>query len=89
MTFNFRPGPPQNTPIRTIPPLPSEDPDEPPAAFCHSVSLPPVPRSRGCLWPIGQPGEPGFRFCEAPRRAIGGSYCFEHERAAKVKAPGR
>ena len=32
---------------------------------------------RMCRWPIGHPGEPGFRFCGVPR--IGSRpYCREH-----------
>ncbi len=32
---------------------------------------------RMCRWPIGHPGEPGFRFCAEPRQQ-GRPYCREH-----------
>ena len=32
---------------------------------------------RTCSWPIGDPGEPDFRFCGAPA-AIGRPYCANH-----------
>ena len=35
-----------------------------------------VPR-RGCLYPNGEPEEPGFKFCGAPVMA-GRPYCAEH-----------
>lgn len=33
--------------------------------------------SRSCLWPIGDPGTPGFHFCGA-EAVPGKSYCAEH-----------
>ena len=36
--------------------------------------------SLGCRYPIGVPGEPGFRFCRAPRRDIVTSYCECHHK---------
>ncbi|MCG8544963.1 MAG: GcrA family cell cycle regulator [Alphaproteobacteria bacterium] len=30
-----------------------------------------------CQWPIGNPGEPGFRFCDQTAMA-GRPYCHEH-----------
>ncbi len=36
-----------------------------------------------CCWPIGQPGKPGFRFCEADS-VPGRPYCDEHCRDAYV-----
>ncbi len=41
----------------------------------------PIPRSRSCCWPIGEPRTPGFRFCDAPSVA-GRSYCEQHMRKA-------
>ena len=38
---------------------------------------PPVPSVRLCQYPHGDPGEPGFRFCEAPVRGYG-PYCPIH-----------
>jgi GcrA cell cycle regulator len=34
-----------------------------------------------CAWPIGEPKQPGFRFCGAPSRA-GRPYCPDHCRVA-------
>jgi len=41
-----------------------------------------------CRWPIGNPQEPGFRFCLA-QHAPGSSYCPEHHAVAVGKAQGR
>jgi GcrA cell cycle regulator len=38
-----------------------------------------------CCWPIGEPGTPGFRFCNAPAIA-GKPYCEEHAALAYVRA---
>lgn len=67
------------------------------------VSAPPRPRqitTDGCRWPIGEPGDQGFRFCGADRvphvwcdNSVMDSYCQEHlGRAylwgkAKIAAP--
>jgi GcrA cell cycle regulator len=34
----------------------------------------------GCSWPIGEPGTPGFRYCDEPRAVR--SYCAEHAAVA-------
>lgn len=34
----------------------------------------------GCSWPLGEPGTPGFRYCDAAR--VGRSYCAEHAAVA-------
>jgi GcrA cell cycle regulator len=41
-----------------------------------------------CCWPIGEPGTPGFRFCEVPS-PLGSPYCPEHRQAAYVPHPAR
>jgi GcrA cell cycle regulator len=53
------------------------------------VITPPAPPPRPrtvytCCWPIGHPGHPGFRFCEA---AVEGrvAYCEKHHRRAYAK----
>ncbi|WP_371734288.1 GcrA family cell cycle regulator [Acidisphaera sp. S103] len=33
--------------------------------------------STSCCWPIGDPGTPSFRFCNAPNKA-GKPYCQRH-----------
>jgi GcrA cell cycle regulator len=42
-----------------------------------------------CRWPIGDPREPGFRFCLAVPGIPGGSYCAEHQAKAFVKSRNR
>jgi GcrA cell cycle regulator len=44
--------------------------------------------SRACCWPIGEPGQPGFRFCSAGA-LTGKPYCPEHAAVAYVKARDR
>ena len=41
----------------------------------------PIPPSRSCCWPIGEPRKPGFRFCEAVS-VPGFSYCPKHKKRA-------
>ena len=41
-------------------------------------------RRRSCRWPLGEPGEPGFRFCCA-ETVEGKSYCAVHGRIAAGK----
>jgi GcrA cell cycle regulator len=36
----------------------------------------------GCKWPIGHPGRPGFRFCEAARPDFRRPYCAQHHAIA-------
>ena len=43
---------------------------------------------QSCCWPIGTPGTPGFRFCEAPA-LIGKPYCPEHAELAYVRLRDR
>jgi GcrA cell cycle regulator len=44
--------------------------------------------AKSCCWPIGEPGQPGFRFCTAEAMA-GKPYCAEHAAIAYVKARDR
>jgi GcrA cell cycle regulator len=41
-------------------------------------------RQDGCAWPIGDPSQPGFRFCGADRPYIDASYCHQHLAEAYV-----
>lgn len=36
-----------------------------------------APGSRACMWPMGDPKQPGFHFCDAPAEA-GRPYCGAH-----------
>jgi GcrA cell cycle regulator len=44
--------------------------------------------TRGCNWPIGNPGEKGFRFCGVST-PTGRVYCAEHNEKAFAKPQGR
>jgi GcrA cell cycle regulator len=44
--------------------------------------------ARSCCWPLGEPGEAGFRFCGADALAPK-PYCAEHAAIAYVKARDR
>jgi GcrA cell cycle regulator len=41
-----------------------------------------------CCWPIGEPGQPGFRFCDAPL-VTRAPYCEAHARKAYARASSR
>lgn len=43
------------------------------------------PDARGCLFPLGDPREPCFRFCAAVDVVVGRSYCAEHCRIAYTR----
>lgn len=63
--------------IRVAPVLPSPPR---PAERCRQVL------SQPCCWPLGEPGTPGFRFCDAAADE-GKPYCPEHRALAYVKKP--
>jgi GcrA cell cycle regulator len=57
----------------------------PPPVVRH---FPRLSAAKSCCWPIGEPGQPGFRFCTSD--AIGGKpYCPAHAAVAYVKARDR
>lgn len=68
------------------PNLPRVDPPPRPTKPRHDPGLITMPSAHTCKWPIGDPMEPGFRFCQHPaasRRLDGGDlrdlpYCEEH-----------
>jgi GcrA cell cycle regulator len=51
-------------------------------------SFPRLSATRACCWPIGEPGQPGFRFCSGDA-LVGKPYCPEHAAVAYVKARDR
>jgi GcrA cell cycle regulator len=53
-------------------------------AFTPEIEKPRY-RISQCCWPIGDPGTPTFRFCDAPSLP-GKPYCPEHASTAYVKA---
>lgn len=62
-------------------PAPRPDAGEPPGAATAPISFAalaaPIPRSRKCQYPHGEPGQPGFRFCEG-ETLPGKSWCPMH-----------
>jgi GcrA cell cycle regulator len=87
-------------PLSTAAPLASEPPRPPvpaaktPAApaSAKAPAIRPVAVHSGrvvsCCWPIGEPGTPSFRFCDADA-ANGKPYCAEHAQLAYVKVRDR
>ena len=71
--------PPRPSPIPGhVPALPKarkspEKPERPVVASAPLPAPPRLPSPRSCQYPHGDPGEPGFRFCEAP--VWRGVYC--------------
>ncbi|GAB0115044.1 GcrA family cell cycle regulator [Acidisoma sp. C75] len=53
-----------------------------------AVAPSPVARVSACCWPMGEPGKPGFHFCDAAAVA-GKPYCAEHAQLAYVKIRDR
>jgi GcrA cell cycle regulator len=51
-------------------------------------AFPRLSATRSCCWPIGEPGQPGFRFCVSDS-ILGKPYCPEHAAVAYVKARDR
>ena len=69
-------------PLIAQPPTPALQP-----AVSRPVSRP-WQKSQECCWPIGHPGTPGFRFCEA-ESVPGKPYCAEQTQLAHVKVRNR
>ena len=62
-------------------------PPSPPSPSREASALGTPPRARAaqpCCWPLGEPGSPRFRYCEAPASA-GKPYCAAHCRLAYVR----
>ena len=59
----------------------------PVAPRVQAVSRPST-RTVSCCWPIGDPGTPSFRFCDA-QAITGKPYCGEHAQLAYVKVRDR
>ena len=83
------------SPAPVSPPLPAVAPPPPVPEAPRPVAAPVLravparaPRRSACCWPIGEPGTPSFRFCEADAQA-GKPYCAEHAQLAYVKVRDR
>ena len=76
---------------RVTPPLRVE-PREPAAQAAIRPAPRPAParysRPSVCCWPIGEPGTPSFRFCDAAATP-GKPYCGDHAQIAYVKVRDR
>ena len=71
--------------------LPAKPIEAAPAAASKPALRPIAPRlgrSVACCWPIGEPGTPSFRFCDADA-AAGKPYCADHAAVAYVKVRDR
>jgi len=74
------------SPAQTVAPAPAIPAPAPRPAVVRSFPrLGPV---RSCCWPIGEPGQPNFRFCSG-EALTGKPYCAEHASVAYVKARDR
>ncbi len=97
------PGSGRPRPVRPVcpklPPLPSLTMRAGPSASPAPPKSPAAPPARPipepmqlgtahCCWPIGEPGKPGFRFCD-DTNAAGRPYCPEHCRIAYRKVRDR
>jgi GcrA cell cycle regulator len=81
---------PSVEPVMPVP-LPRA-PSLPPAIMRQTAPVravaPRSSRSAPCCWPIGEPGTPSFRFCDAEATS-GKPYCTEHAQLAYVKVRDR
>ena len=79
-------------PVPVVPPLPpSASVGVNELIACSPAPAPAAPpvrprRIQECCWPIGDPGAPGFRYCDAAY-AGRGSYCPEHAAGAFARRP--
>ncbi|MDE2515173.1 MAG: GcrA cell cycle regulator [Rhodospirillales bacterium] len=67
---------------------PQRAPAPAPAPRIQVVAPRPYAREIACCWPIGEPGTPSFRFCDAGA-VPGKPYCAEHAAIAYVKVRDR
>jgi len=87
------PRQPEPTPGLSREPQGRSAPLQPPPAAAPALrTVQPAVRSGArampCCWPIGEPGSPGFRFCDEPAVA-GKPYCDAHVQLAYVKVRDR
>lgn len=59
-----------------------------PARRLAAVAPAPAQRVSACCWPMGEPGKPGFHFCDGAA-VPGKPYCAEHAQLAYVKIRDR
>ena len=86
--IDFRPVPEGRPPADTLPRLQ--------CLQGKAITMPPskpkpkrhIPSIHPCCWPIGEPGTPSFRFCDAPA-VFGRPYCPEHIKIAYVPSKRR
>lgn len=82
-------GAPEAEPHAEAQPARNAPPASPRAAgVLRSVPIAAATRISPCCWPIGEPGTPSFRFCDAPAQG-GKPYCAEHAQLAYVRVRDR
>ncbi len=86
------PRPPRPAPSSTLQPLPSATgrggPMRPVKAPPAPLPVRAGPSGQPCCWPLGDPGQPGFRFC-GDGTAPGRPYCPEHAGLAYLPRAAR
>ncbi len=87
--LSSRPSPIRQRPLGRQPstPVPAAAAKPQPAEPARPAAPTPVPQaarrvkaapgSRACMWPMGDPKQPGFHFCGAPAE-VGRPYCSGH-----------
>ncbi len=70
----------------SVVPLAVRSPSRPPAGSVRPPER--SGRTTACQWPFGEPGTPGFHFCDT-NAVPGKSYCEEHVALAYVKVRDR
>jgi GcrA cell cycle regulator len=75
-------------PVSVAAPVMAAPPPQPAPQPAIVRSFPRLSSARTCCWPIGEPGQPGFRFCVSDA-IVGKPYCPEHASVAYVKARDR
>jgi hypothetical protein len=76
LVFGYVP-PVKRTPVEKAEPVPAV-----------VVAIKPYRRTKECLFPIGEPGATGFRFCDAPHQNAR-NYCDFHDKICWIKVRNR
>lgn len=82
------PLPSTPTPVQAVPASPVAAGRVAPPRRLAAVAPAPVQRISACCWPMGEPGKPGFHFCDGAA-VPGKPYCAEHAQLAYVKVRDR
>lgn len=71
------------------PPAPRQKPPTPLPCLCPGPVRTRRSDGSGCLYPIGDPGSPQFRYCDGDLYNLAKPYCDEHRRLAYTKVQAR